>query len=982
MRINRLLLAILFTVCASQTKAQRYPFYNLGVEDGLIQSQVTSMTQDKDGHLWIGTYGGVSRFDGQNFSNYSVRKGLLSNSIQAIATDKDNNLWIGGPKGISKFDGRKFEHFLFQSPENNTSNQVRSIKTDGNNVWCYTTNDVYKLKNGKMQKILVSDSNIVITAILPYKDTLLVGDNSGHIYRTTNNKDWDTLYYYVPGMSKPPLLTNEFYHAADGTTYIAARQGLFKMHNDTARVVVANNTPLYNLPVISIAEDSSGSIWLGSAGAYKLTGKKIERYGKANGFTDNAITSILADREGNVWFGSDGQGVFRFSGDQFSIVDEQSGLNSEQVVALTSTPGGKVYIGTYVDGLFVYSNRQLTEVPTKYKNLYITSLAAKGEYDIWMGTGGYGLCHLKGAERIFYQTPTLPSNTVISLYNDTSGRLWVGTSHGAVVYEDKKFRKIDVPAVAIVSFATIGRDSILIATNDGLRLYHDSSVTNYTTNTAVDNSSPQCLFVQDEKIWIGTRDNGLLCYTPSQKKHFVLNNDNGLQSDFIYNIIEDDNGDIWVGTGFGIHKIHMEGDNPEITFYGKEQGITGMESNHNAVAKTPDGTLWFGTMKGLVHLDPDVGLLRPKPISIVLQSVKLFGDKIRDTTYYDSVSKWYDVPHELKLPHKQNNLTFTFKGISLTGTQQLRYRYRMDGLSAPWSDWTEMNSVTYSALPPGKYVLQVECKGINNSSVRSMSYPFEIITPFHKTRWFSFAIFGACILCGIGIQYLLNKRKQNRLALVEQLRREEQGKVRQRTAEDFHDEVGNKLTRINVLTNVLKQKVGPTTPDAKRIIDQIQENTTLLYGGTRDILWSLQPANDNLYEIIHRIRDFGYDLFEDTSVKFEFTGSDEAWHNYKLPLDLSRNLIMICKEAMNNALKYSDAETVKLEVRLSEGDILHLMLVDDGKGFNIEEVTEGNGLKNIRNRAKRLNGKVYMDSVKEKGTSINLHFKLPEKAKK
>ncbi len=980
MHSRSLILLLIATVYTLQSYAQRYPFYNLGVEDGLIQSQVTSMTQDADGHLWVGTYGGVSRFDGQDFSNYTVRKGLLSNTIQTIAIDEDNNLWLGGPKGISKYNGRKFEHFLFESPENNTVNQVRDIKVSGKDIWCYTTNEVYKISDSKMQKISMPDSTIVITAILSYKDTLLVGDNSGHIFRYAN-KQWDTLYYHIPGMQHPPLLTTNIYRTKTGEVYITSREGAFKMRNDSIKVVIANGRPMYNIPFISIAEDSSGAIWLGTAGVIKLKDGTATRYNRNNGFTDNAITSIIADKEGNVWFGSDGQGIFRFSGSQFSIMDEQTGLQSEQVVGLTSTPSGKVYIGTYVDGLFVYDNKELRQVPLNYKNPYISCLAVQDEYNIWMGTGGIGLCQLKGNERIYHRRPELPSNTITALYIDKLKRLWVGTSHGAVIYHNRKFTSVDIPAVAVVGFGTIGTDSILIATNNGLQLYHDSIVTSYATNTPADKSSPQCLYVQDDVIWIGTRDNGLIRYNPSDGKHLVLNNDNGLQSDFIYNIIEDNNRDIWVGTGFGIHKVHMDGNNADVTFYGKEQGITGMESNHNAVTKTPDGTLWFGTMKGLVHIDPEVGLIESEPISVVLQSIKLFGDNIRDTTYYDSTSKWYGIPHNLRLPYKKNNVTFSFKGISLSGTKQLRYRYKMEGLTAPWSDWTDLNSVTYSALPPGNYTLKVECKG-HSDVVRSMNYPFEIITPIHKTSWFSFTIFGMCILSGVGIQYLLNKRKQNRLALVEKLRREEQGKVRQRTAEDFHDEVGNKLTRINVLTNVLKQKVGNDTPDATRIINQIQENTSLLYSGTRDILWSLQPANDSLYEILHRIRDFGTDLFADTEVQFEFKGTDQLWHNYKLPLDMSRNLIMICKEAMNNALKYADAGNVKVQAILKEKNILHLSIIDDGKGFDQEAVTEGNGLKNMHNRTKRLNGKIYIDSKQNSGTSINLHFKLPDNSKK
>lgn len=978
-------LYITLSICllALHTHAQRYPFYSLDVEDGLIQSQVTTLSQDANGHLWIGTLGGMSRYDGNSFTNYTVRKNLLSNSIQTIVTDKNNNLWIGGPKGISKFNGKKFEHYLLQSPENGVGNQPRDIKVaPDNTVWCYTDTSVYRIVNNKVVQLPLPDSNIVVTSILPTKDTLYVGSNNGRIFRYYNN-NWDSVFYYVPSFNKPAILTTGIFKARNGKIYLTTRSGLFQLNNDTARVVVASGKPLYNIPLISIAEDKQGAIWLGSAGAYKLQDGKLEQFNRENGFTDNAITSILTDDEGNVWLGSDGQGVFRFSGTQISILDdESSALQSEQVVSIASAPNGRVYIGTYVDGLFSYYNNDIVEIPLKYSKVYVTSLAINSEYDVWMGTNGLGLWRLRGTQRYYYNRPELPSNTIISLYKDTANKLWVGTSSGAAIYNKNKFEILNIPSSAVMSFITIGDDSTIIATDNGLLLYSykDTTSVPFAENAKKDIANAQCLALQGYKLWVGTRDNGLVCYDLRTNKYFVLNSDNGLQSDFVYNVIIDDNNDLWAGTGFGIHKIEMDGDRPQVSFYGKEQGITGMESNHNAVAKTNDGLLWFGTMKGLVRINPKTEQLQPSPISIVLQSLKLFGDNIRDTTYFDSTDSWYEVPYQLQLPHKKNNLTFTFRGISLSGSQQLVYRYRMEGLEAPWSDWSALNSITYSALPPGKYKLYVECKRANGEQVKSLTYPFEIITPFHKTKWFSITILALCIFSGVGIQYLLNRRKQNREQLVQELRREEQNKVRQRTAEDFHDELGNKLTRINILTSVLQDKIGNLSPDNKRIIDQIQDNTAQLYGGTKDILWSLQPANDNLNEILNRVKDFAIELFEDTNITFELVKSNEQqWQQYRLPLDMSRNFIMIFKEALNNTLKYANATEVKMEATIKDLDTLHIMLKDNGDGFNVEEVVKGNGLNNMRNRAERLKGKLYIDSTPKRGTTINLHFRIQRK---
>lgn len=256
----------------------------------------------------------------------------------------------------------------------------------------------------------------------------------------------------------------------------------------------------------------------------------------------------------------------------------------------------------------------------------------------------------------------------------------------------------------------------------------------------------------------------------------------------------------------------------------------------------------------------------------------------------------------------------------------------------------------------------------------SLRYPFVIITPFHKTTLFRLLIVLGCIILGVILQYLAARGRRRRRAQLEAVRREEQAKVRQRTAEDFHDEVGNKLTRINVLTNVLRSKTNGST-DAGRIIDQIQESTNLLYSGTRDILWSLQPSNDNLYQVLNRIRDFGRDLFGDTDTEFDMDEVPAAWKEVPLAMDASRNLIMIFKEALNNALKYSGATRISLHCSL-HGPMLEAVLQDNGDGFDCAIPSRGQGLTNMKTRASRLGGSLELHSAERCGTLIKLSARV------
>jgi hypothetical protein len=162
-----------------------------------------------------------------------------------------------------------------------------------------------------------------------------------------------------------------------------------------------------------------------------------------------------------------------------------------------------------------------------------------------------------------------------------------------------------------------------------------------------------------------------------------------------------------------------------------------------------------------LHYKSQSQLIVPQPTSIVMQSIKLFGENYIDSSYYDSTDVWYHVPYGLRLPYKKNNIAFTFHAISLGSSEQIKYRYRIEGLDAPWSDWSTVNTVTYSALPPGRYTFIVQCMAFGaDQQPRELSYPFEIITPFHKTNWFRLIVLAGCILLGISIQYIANLRAE------------------------------------------------------------------------------------------------------------------------------------------------------------------------------------------------------------------------------
>lgn len=979
------LLLLVFWLFSVPVKAQRYPFFNLSVESGLVQSQPRALLQDSSGHLWIGTLGGLSRYDGQHFVNYTVRDGLPSNNLRALATDKNGNIWIGSSNGLTMFNGKKFTSWLDSRDEN--ANPVTEVcVTETNRLWFIAGNRVFSLKENKPFLLDLPDPEAVATSLLCDKDNLWIATAGGRMYRFSENR-FDSLFL-PPNQSNQIPNILKIFKDRQQKIWLGTSSGLYVLDSGSVRPAPSRNQRMDLLPpVFSIAEDHSGALWLGTNnGAIRYAHGTVQFFNKRSGLSDNPFFAMLRDKEGNIWMASDGQGVFRYSGAQFTVLDEASGLTGGQVMSIESDGSERMFFGTYDAGLFVFENGTVNPISLPLKNAPAITALSYRNGSLWMGTRGAGLWRWNGT--YFYHYPAekgkIPSNYITTLFKDHSNRLWIGSMNGATVIDKDSIKKLSLNKTAVQAFIQLGKDSILMATSAGIQLYSEGNIYKFITGSILDSAEAQCFAIKGHELWTGTNDNGIIVYNFHNGNARVINRSNGLQSDFIYNIINDDRGNVWAGTGYGIHRIRIDKNGgTTVLFFGKGQGIRGMESNHNAVLKTKDGSIWFGTTNGALHYLPNTNTIIARPANIVLQSVKISGEEKIPSDWYDSTGAWYSVPYGLQLPYKKNSISFTFQGISLSSSEQLRYRYKMEGLDNTWSEWSPSNTITFSALPPGKYRFVVQCNTeASTEGVRQLSYSFTIITPFHKTTWFRLAAFGICILIGVSIQYIANKRKQNRLVLIEKLRTEEQNKVRQRTAEDFHDEVGNRLTRINVLTNVLKNKIGNLSPDSERIIHQIQDNTAQLYSGTRDILWSLKPSNDSLKEILNRISEFGIELYQDTDVDFHFKLHEAAWEKYKLPMDVSRNLIMIFKEALNNCLKYSHATEVKLEVFLREKDIIQLILSDNGKGFDLHYVKRGHGIDNMHVRAGRIKGRLYIDSGKEKGTIITLTFRLPEEGGK
>jgi signal transduction histidine kinase len=231
------------------------------------------------------------------------------------------------------------------------------------------------------------------------------------------------------------------------------------------------------------------------------------------------------------------------------------------------------------------------------------------------------------------------------------------------------------------------------------------------------------------------------------------------------------------------------------------------------------------------------------------------------------------------------------------------------------------------------------------------------------------------------VLYVRVKQRINRAMMMERIRQKEQDNLRKEIARDFHDEMGNQLTRIINYVSLLKLNANGhcAQSNGTDLYTKVEDSAKYLYNGTRDFIWSIDPVNDELSRLFIYIRDFGEKLFEEKNINFR--AYNELKEKTKLPYGFCREANLIFKEAMTNAFKYSEAKNVSLTLKRDESDGFTMSLEDDGIGFYTGDVQKLNGLQNIRERADRINADLRIHSEKAHGTKIILNFKITKTLK-
>lgn len=807
--MQKLLYSLIFVQLFFSFYAQKYQFKILSPENSTIYPYIYALNQDTTGYLWIGTGDGLFLYDGNNLINYPLTLIGGDNFVTAILTDKTGECYIGLNNGAilykkeSKFELIKESLFLFKS----TITQISKIN---NEVWVAVQNKgIFKIKDYKIQPNPLYVPNMQTYSFLVYNNIIFIGTSDGLFYSYNDN--------LIP----------------------------FQEISET-KVECIHYNPITNSIFVGTEDMGMFEIQIN-----KNKPKVVKHYAFLNNIKD-----IIHDKEGNLWIATMNDGVYfyRYFKNNGSFVQEllfsnETGLPNQQIKKLFIDRENNLWIGSYGGGLFQYYPSAFSFLLPKYNDYDNSITALFSFYDFILAANEKGNIFKINSinEQLIkiINIKDLLNSKINALYIDQASNLWIGTENNGVfiidINNDKVIKHFIYPDKSLNNINSIDGfgNNICIASHNGLLIFDIPSYQfeHYTTlNGLPHNYINQVLcdvhgnawlvtptnflakmnlstkkieltkinindilkvnsitFDLKGNLWLATYGNGIL-YLDTTIVNYTTTN--GLFSDYTYSIAIDGNNTVWIGHRQGISSIKGN----HIRTFSKNIGMYA-DCNPNAIITDKNGSIWFGTNKGILHYNIKNSAINKYPPTVVVTSIK-----INDI---ENVIKPF-----IELESGRYKIQFTYAGISLRESDQIRYQYMLEGYDANWSELTSNTTVIYPRLEEGDYVFKVIAYNADQVvSKNTYTVRIKILPPFYKRWWFIVL----SIVTIIYLFYLIVRIRERNLRRMEKILKE---KLDQRTKE---------VIRQKELLEKKNKDITDSIQYAKRIQEAILPSLRILH---------------------------------------------------------------------------------------------------------------------------------------------------------
>ena len=897
---------------------------------------------DADGTIWYLTLNGqVAQLRGTNAVILTQPPGLAGSVVNALGKDVFGRIWTASMNHLAFWNGHAF---VDATPTNGPHDfdAQRLAPCPGGGFWVQV-GDFLRKFDGKQWTVIeqkvtngISEEWPAVTAENQFN--LLFADSEGGLW---------------------------FWRKPDGLGHISS-SGRISWARD------AEGKPLASLtPFRCWCEDHEGNVWvgLGDGGLAQIRPRVFHGVWPQEDVDSKAANSVCEGSDGAIWFGTAGKEVLRWNNGRFQTFEPTANSGA---LSITVYPGGedRLRIGSVADGLMELENGKLSR-PFPSANIgNVVRCLYCDAHGLWIGNE-FGLFRWDGSKlKVFTVQDGFTPAYVTAITGDASGNLWIGTALGELrclregkfltfLPEDSRTDKsLLQAAVSANPMAEVKRGTL----SGGERfwaLYAD----------------------RDGAIWIGSLGGGLLRFKDGRFTRITTRE--GLPNEHVSQILEDDQGQLWLGTGNGIVRVNKRalnawadgrGDRPFFVAYDQADGLPALECSGGSQPncwRARDGRLWFTTVRGAVWVDPSALSENRLPPPVQIEDIRVDGISILKTN--GVAASLALLPASLRVEPGRHFVEFKFTALSFTSPEKVSFKWRLAGLDQSWEEGDGRRAATYNYIPPGDYRFEVlACNNDGYWSEQPASAAITVIPFFWQRGWFKAASSGAGMAMILGAVLTVQRRRYRiRMQVLE--RKHALERERTRIARDIHDQVGANLTKIGKQTDLLAQEPGMSA-SAQTLIDGVAETTREMLRSMDEIVWAINPRNDTLKRAINYLVHYTRDFLRPAGITYRL---DLPVDLPVLPLstEIRHNIFMAFKEALNNAVKHGQPSHIRLALDFQPHQ-LKLLVEDDGCGFNpATSQDEADGLDNMRQRLKSVGGDCLVESEPGQGTKVT--FQVP-----
>jgi len=1007
-------------------------FDQIGLNQGLSQSTVLAIVQDKQGFLWFGTQDGLNRYDGYTMKVFkhdpADSNSISDNVIWTLLCDSRGDLWIGTERGgLNRYVQAENKFYRYMRNGNDTNslaeNTVTLLYEDSRGtIWVGTRHkglSVLNTSTGTFSRLrfdsgdlTISDGPMIREICEDKKRNLWVATRGHGLYvLALDSVNTSRITRYSHKATDPHSLSSDDVRALcydrQGTLWVGTWGGglnHFKPNEHTGHFTryvhdARNQKSISNNMVTSIHEDSEGWLWVGTYdGGLNLYSRASDSFEKH--LADENVMTIYEDRSGILYVGTLASGVRVFDRRKnrfthyFDDPNDPDDLQGNKVQAILESKDGELWVATWGNSLNRFVDRDRKKVwhyslgsknqPGRGKHLF-TSIRESSDGSIWVGAIRGGLMRLdkhSGQVTKFRHDPNNPhsirSDDVTTLsYDEKSNILWIG-------YYSNVISALD------------------LASNTFKHFLLTASTPAVTAVAAIERSRQQ-------GIWIGTIRGGMLHLNPETNalhRYDATSFEHGrsINNNDVYSIYEDPAGIVWIGTaGGGLNRYDPT--TGSFTYYTTQLGLP----NDVIYGVLPDraGNLWLSTNYGLSRFNPRTRKFKNFDVRDGLQSNEFnanayfvsprgelffggvngfnafFPEAIDDNVYvppvYLTTFKVFNqqlslpnpIPHGtvITLSHTQNFFSFEFVALNYTAPDKNRYAYMMEGFDKDWHEVpAQQRYASYTNLDPGEYTLRV--KASNNDGVwnEAGTSITIIVTPPFWMTWWFRSVLTVVLAVAVGGAFKYYVTKKYKERMQEAERAAAVDRERLRIARDMHDDLGARLTEIRLLSEMAQHDSNGKI--ALRTISEAARDIIATFG---EIVWSVNPQHDSVEHLAEYIGQYAVDYLSKVDIRCRLD-LPQRFPSWKASSEMRHNMFLAVKESLNNAVKYSQTKEIHVKVDI-EDSMIRVTIRDFGIGFDPEKERRGNGLQNMHQRMEHLGGTCTVESHPGSGTAVT--FAVP-----